>query len=93
MTFTYTNTGTSSTYANVNVTFNFVGPWYFRQLVDPIERDLLMLKASKEMTPQEVRTAFRKRARETHPDLGGDSRQFLSVHEAYERLKKMGLAE
>jgi DnaJ domain len=90
--------GGSSGGTTANVTFTFTGPWYFRSIesiqeIDPFEEDLKMLKASREMSPVEIRRAFRKRARETHPDLGGDSRFFLSVHEAYERLKRAGLAE
>ena len=34
----------------------------------------------------EVRQAFRQRARETHPDHGGDPAQFREVQAAYERL-------
>lgn len=34
----------------------------------------------------EVKRAFRTRALETHPDRGGDPRQFQAVQRAYERL-------
>ena len=34
-----------------------------------------------------VRAAYRERAKETHPDLGGDPEAFIRVREAYERLR------
>jgi hypothetical protein len=34
-----------------------------------------------------VREAYRERAKETHPDLGGDPEAFIRVREAYERLR------
>ena len=38
-------------------------------------------------TPEELRTAYRQYARDTHPDTGGDARQFHEVREAYETLR------
>jgi hypothetical protein len=35
----------------------------------------------------EVKRAYRSRARETHPDHGGDAAQFRAVQRAYERLE------
>lgn len=35
-----------------------------------------------------VRRAYRERAKETHPDLGGDPEAFIEVREAYERLRE-----
>jgi hypothetical protein len=35
-----------------------------------------------------VREAYRERAKETHPDLGGDPEAFIRVREAYERLRE-----
>ncbi|NEM90114.1 J domain-containing protein [Galbitalea soli] len=34
----------------------------------------------------EVRSAYRRRARETHPDTGGDAREFTRVQLAWERI-------
>ena len=35
-----------------------------------------------------VKAAYRARARETHPDIGGDAEEFKKVQEAYERICK-----
>ena len=35
-----------------------------------------------------VREAYRERAKETHPDLGGDPEAFIRAREAYERLRE-----
>jgi len=37
-------------------------------------------------TPDEVKSAYRKRALETHPDRGGDADAFREVQRAYEKL-------
>ena len=37
--------------------------------------------------PSAVRTAYKKRALETHPDQGGDADTFREVQRAYERLR------
>ena len=37
---------------------------------------------------ESVRRAFRERAKETHPDRGGDPEAFIRVREAYERLRE-----
>jgi curved DNA-binding protein len=38
-------------------------------------------------TDKEVKDAFRRKAREHHPDTGGDENKFKEVNEAYETLK------
>jgi hypothetical protein len=45
---------------------------------------LLGLRAGASLA--EVKSAFRKRALETHPDRGGDAEAFREVQRAYERL-------
>lgn len=37
-------------------------------------------------TPEDIRAAYRRRARETHPDAGGDATEFHSVQVAWEIL-------
>ena len=41
----------------------------------------------------EIHAAFRRKAREHHPDLGGDRKQFQQLNEAYEELLKIKKAE
>ena len=42
-----------------------------------------VLGVSRDASPNEIRRAYRKRARETHPDAGGSNGAFLRVQEAY----------
>lgn len=44
------------------------------------------LGLSKNATASEIKNAFKKMAKEYHPDLGGDSEKFKSVNEAYQIL-------
>lgn len=37
-------------------------------------------------TAEEIKTAYRKAAREHHPDRGGDPKQFQRINEAYKIL-------
>jgi len=41
----------------------------------------------------EVHAAFRKKAREHHPDLGGDRKKFQQLNDAYEQLLRIKKAE
>ena len=41
----------------------------------------------------EIHAAFRRKARQHHPDLGGDRRQFQQLNNAYEQLLKQKEAE
>ena len=47
----------------------------------------LGLPAGKALSPEIVKSAYRRRALETHPDRGGDMKAFKRVHEAYEVLR------
>ena len=44
------------------------------------------LGVSKSATAEEIKKAFRKLARENHPDAGGDEEKFKEINEAYEVL-------
>lgn len=45
-----------------------------------------VLGISKDASPEEIKKAYRKLAREHHPDKGGDPEKFKKVQEAYETL-------
>lgn len=45
-----------------------------------------ILGVDKGASPDEIKTAYRKKAQETHPDKGGDADQFKAVQQAYEIL-------
>ena len=44
------------------------------------------LGVSKNATAEEIKKAYRKLARENHPDAGGDEEKFKEINEAYEVL-------
>ena len=44
------------------------------------------LGVSKNATADEIKKAYRKMARENHPDAGGDEEKFKDINEAYEVL-------
>lgn len=46
----------------------------------------LILRVTKEATPQEIKISYRKLAIEYHPDKGGDEEKMASINEAYEVL-------
>lgn len=45
-----------------------------------------ILGVSKSATADEIKTAFRKKAHEHHPDKGGDAEKFKEINEAYQVL-------
>lgn len=45
-----------------------------------------VLGIGKNATPKDVRRAYREKAKETHPDTGGDTETFAEVNEAWEVL-------
>ncbi|ERG93761.1 J domain-containing protein [Haloquadratum walsbyi] len=40
------------------------------------------------VSQEDIKAAYRERARETHPDTGGSKEEFLEVQEAYDTLSE-----
>ena len=59
------------------------------RLTEPTEDDLGVLGLSRGCTADDVRAAYRRLAKETHPDRGGSVEEFRRVNEAYERVVKV----
>lgn len=53
-------------------------------------RKELNLPAAGKLDDKEIKKAYRKRSLETHPDKGGDSKEFIRVAEAYNVLTGKG---
>jgi hypothetical protein len=52
-----------------------------------------VLGVSGSASVDEIHAAFRKKAREHHPDLGGDRKKFQQLNDAYEEILKIKKAE
>ena len=46
----------------------------------------LGLKSGQEYSPEEIKKAYRRRAKETHPDAGGNAQEFMAVRAAWKAL-------
>ena len=63
----------------------------FAPVTAMFESDALRtLGLSKGATPEEMKKAYKRLAREHHPDKGGDSNEFIRIHDAYESLQGGG---
>ena len=51
---------------------------------------LRTLGLRKGATAEEIKKAYKRLAREHHPDKGGDSNEFIKIHDAYESLSQPG---
>jgi DnaJ-class molecular chaperone len=49
------------------------------------------LNVEKNATPEEIKKAYRMKARESHPDIGGDSNEFIRINKAYFILSRPAL--
>ena len=56
--------------------------------VDPTRRAFAELGLRRTATPEEVRSAYRDRVKQVHPDHGGDEEEFKRVREAYTLAKQ-----
>lgn len=52
-----------------------------------IQPHLAVLHLSHPFSEDDLNRAYRRRARETHPDTGGSEREFIRVRQAYEALQ------
>jgi hypothetical protein len=60
-----------------------------RRMAGPTPDDLRVLGVSWPCSAEELKAAYRSRAKETHPDRGGSAEEFRRVNEAYEQLTKV----
>lgn len=51
---------------------------------------LLGLEPGREHSPEDIKKAFRKRAKKTHPDVGGDGEEFKAIKAALDDLSSKG---
>jgi hypothetical protein len=65
-----------------------VGPVPEESAVDPLDAALAELGVATDAGLDEIRSAYRRRVKETHPDHGGDEDEFKRVREAYTTARK-----
>jgi DnaJ-class molecular chaperone len=57
-------------------------------LKKPKESPFTVLGLKQDCTEEEFKAAYKKRAKETHPDMGGTAEEFRKVQAAYEAIKR-----
>ena len=55
---------------------------------DPEMDPYVILGISEKATRDEIDKAFKKKAKEVHPDVGGSQQEFIKVNAAYEAIKQ-----
>lgn len=58
------------------------------RLNEPAMNPFTILGVDAGVTEDGLKEAYRKRARETHPDAGGSQEEFVKVQAAYETIKR-----
>ena len=53
---------------------------------DKLDKYYRTLGINRPATPEQIRRAYCKRSKETHPDMGGDAKEFQKINQAYEIL-------
>ncbi|GAB4379671.1 MAG: hypothetical protein Kow00121_34250 [Elainellaceae cyanobacterium] len=62
---------------------------HLRQLEQKYAEQLQLFALTLPFTTQQLSEAYRKLARETHPDAGGNAEAFLAIFNAYQLLKEI----
>jgi len=86
----------SELYSTLKDAYNEPGSWenFFSSLSESVDLDgensaRKTLGVDDSATLKEIKSVYRRKARELHPDKGGDPTKFMEMQEAYERLKKV----
>ena len=61
-----------------------------KQQAVPVREALSILGLPETSTLEDLKRAYRLKAKETHPDKGGDSAAFIKVKDAYDSLMELG---
>ncbi len=64
-------------------------PFVSRAEKEELDNDLVVLGLTKSPSEEDIKEAFKSKARETHPDKGGTCEAFRRVREAYNNLISM----
>ncbi len=64
-----------------------------RQTLPPTPRCLLALGLRQGSTAQQVRQAYRQKARALHPDAGGDAAAFIALRSVYEEALRLAIGQ